>query len=221
MFLKAFGLMMPAAAGGIWAVGGFDRPEYDKAIAQPPALVSAALANFDPVDLSGEGGFSSLPPIRIEKLEDGYRWTLMNGEKVGATLTIELEPVDGGAGTRVVGDVETGDLSGGIAPELALEGAITMLFTAALDAELAAFAAAGDPEKFAKAKERRENTRSAMGAAQLAANPKAIGDTFEQISNDMDAMAAAADYETAVGPNGVNYEAGKPTLDVSRNEDGY
>ena len=142
MFGKAALLLAPVAAGAFYCGGGFDAG-YKREVAGSPAQVMAALQDLDiseqpgspGTDPSRSGGVA--PVFRTEPGPDGISFVVMSGDQVATRMTARLEPLDGGARTRVTALVERGDAPDDRTSPAFRSVGITMgLFTSALDDEL-------------------------------------------------------------------------------------
>jgi hypothetical protein len=142
MLGKAALLLAPMAAGAFYFGGGFDAG-YKREVAGSPAQVMAALQDLDireqpgspGTDPSRSGGVA--PVFRTEPGPDGISFVVMSGDQVATRMTARLEPLDGGARTRVTALVERGDAPDDRTSPAFRSVGITMgLFTSALDDEL-------------------------------------------------------------------------------------
>jgi hypothetical protein len=142
MFLKAFGILAPIAAGAAWALGGFGGG-YSRDVARPPAEVLAAIADLDITaqpgspgsDPGASGGIA--PVFQMERGGDRIVWTVMSGDKVATRMTAFVQPIDGGAGSRVTASVERGDAPDDfVSTAFRSEGLTLGLFSMALEGEL-------------------------------------------------------------------------------------
>jgi hypothetical protein len=142
MSFKAFALLAPVGLGGMWfagAIGG----GYERVVDRPPAQVMAALGDLDVreqpgapgTDPSRSGGVA--PLFRTERTADSISFVVMSGDKVATRMTAHLEPVEGGARTRVTASVERGDAPDDfVSPAFRSHGITLGLFSLALDGEL-------------------------------------------------------------------------------------
>jgi hypothetical protein len=147
MFLKAFGLLVPLAAGGLWAAGAFDRG-YHRDVDRPPEQVMAAL---EEIDVRGEPGAPGTDPaasggveplFRTERTADTVSLVVMSGDKVATRMTAHLQPLDGGRRTRVTASVQRGDAPDDfVSPAFRSKGITLGLFSMALESRLNALTA--------------------------------------------------------------------------------
>jgi hypothetical protein len=143
MFLKAFALLAPVVAGGLWVSGLFAGGAYSRVVDRPPAEVLAALEDLDVrkqpgqpgTDPSASGGVAQV--FVSEHVPDGIAFVVMSGDKVATRMTAHLEPLEGGKRTRVTATVERGDAPDDfVAPAFRSKGVTLTLFSAALEGEL-------------------------------------------------------------------------------------
>jgi hypothetical protein len=142
MSLKAFCLLVPVALGGAW-FGGVLGGGYSRDVDRPPAQVMAALADLDVrgqpgapgTDPSRSGGVR--PLFRTERGENEISFVVMSGDKVATRMIAHLEPLDGGARTRVTAEVRRGDAPDDfVSPAFRSTGTTMGLFAMALEGEL-------------------------------------------------------------------------------------
>jgi hypothetical protein len=143
MFLKAFGLLAPLVAGGLWMAGLFGGSAYSRVVDRPPAEVMAALEELDirkqpgqpGTDPAASGGVA--PVFVTQHVAGGISFVVMSGDKVATRMTAHLEPLDGGKGTRVTASVERRNAPDDfVAPAFRSNGLTMGLFSAALEGEL-------------------------------------------------------------------------------------
>ena len=114
MLLRSLGLFVPLAAGGLWFGGAFDAG-YVREVDKSPAEVIAALEDLDIREQPGSPGTDAsrsggvMPEFRTEKSGDAISFVVMSGDQVATRMTAHVEPIDGGARTRVTATVERGD----------------------------------------------------------------------------------------------------------------
>jgi hypothetical protein len=158
VIIKALGLLAPVAAIGFYLGGAFDAG-YARDVNGSPAQVMAALEDLDVrrqpgspgTDASRSGGVT--PVFRTERNADGISFVVMSGDQVATRMTARLEPLDGGARTRVTALVERGDAPDALtSPAFQSPGLTMALFTSALNDELNALEAppAKSPEECAE-----------------------------------------------------------------------
>lgn len=142
MSLKAFCLLVPVALGGAW-FGGVLGGGYSRDVDRPPAQVMAALADLDirgqpgapGTDPSRSGGVR--PLFRTERGDNEISFLVMSGDKVATRMIAHLEPLDGGARTRVTAEVRRGDAPDDfVSPAFRSTGTTMGLFAMALEGEL-------------------------------------------------------------------------------------
>ena len=142
MSLKAFCLLVPVALGGAW-FGGVLGGGYSRDVDRPPAQVMAALADLDVrgqpgapgTDPSRSGGVR--PLFRTERGGNEISFVVMSGDKVATRMIAHLEPLDGGARTRVTAEVRRGDAPDDfVSPAFRSTGTTMGLFALALEGEL-------------------------------------------------------------------------------------
>ncbi|HET9428633.1 MAG TPA: hypothetical protein VFO69_09770 [Allosphingosinicella sp.] len=143
MSIKAFILVAPLALGGLWASGALGGSTYSRDVDRSPAQVMAALADLDVrgqpgspgTDPAASGGVA--PLFRTERGNNQISLVVMSGDKVATRMTAFLEPLDGGARTRVTAAVERGDAPDDfVSPAFRSEGITLGLFTMAIEGEL-------------------------------------------------------------------------------------
>ncbi|MFN3725071.1 MAG: hypothetical protein ACK4SZ_02075 [Allosphingosinicella sp.] len=142
MFLKSLGLCVPLAAGALYFGGVLDAG-YSRDVAKSPDQVMAALEDLDVrrqpgspgTDPSRSGGVA--PVFRTERTDKAISFVVMSGNEVATRMTAHLEPLDGGARTRVTATVERGTAPDErTSPAFRSEGLTMGLFAAALQDEL-------------------------------------------------------------------------------------
>lgn len=142
MLLKSLGLCVPLAAGALYFGGVFDAG-YSRDVGKSPDQVLAALEDLDVrrqpgspgTDPSRSGGVE--PLFRTERTDKAISFVVMSGNEVATRMTAHLEPLDGGARTRVTATVERGDAPDErTSPAFRSEGLTMGLFASALQDEL-------------------------------------------------------------------------------------
>lgn len=244
MFLKALGILGPLAGGAVWLLGGFGGG-YSRDVGRPPAEVLAAIADLDIAGQPGSPGSDPdasggvAPVFQMERSGDRIVWTVMSGDKVATRMTAFVQPLDGGAGSRVTASVERGDAPDDfVSPAFRSEGITLGLFSMALEGELDGLVApARLSREECQALELRLLEGSGAGTdAEPASLGQAVGGTaknvirlhavegelkrrgcdtrgggeFEPVSDQMSQGSAPP----APGPE-VNLEPGKPMLDLN------
>lgn len=143
MSLKALALLVPLALGGAYYSGVLGGGSYSRDVDRTPAQVMAALADLDVrrepgspgTDPSRAGGVRSL--FRTERGTNEIAFVVMSGDKVATRMIAHLEPLDGGARTRVTAEVERGDAPDDFVSPAFRSTSLTMsLFSMALEDEL-------------------------------------------------------------------------------------
>jgi len=249
MSLKAIGLLAPLALGGIWFSGALGGGVYSRDVDRPPAQVMAALADLDVrgqpgspgTDPSRSGGVQ--PVFRTERGASSISFLVMSGDKVATRMTAFLEPLDGGARTRVTAAVERGDAPDDfVSPAFRSTGITMGLFAMAIEGELNALtlpprkskaecqalerdlleanapAGAGDrPGSLGQAIGGTARTVMILHAVEAELRRSGCdtngGGGFEPVSNVMGNGGAPA---PGPGAGGATFEPGKPMVDVSR-----
>ena len=142
MLLRSLGLFVPLAAGGLWFGGAFDAG-YERVVDKTPAQVLAALEDLDIREQPGSPGTDAsrsggvMPEFRTEQSGDAISFVVMSGDQVATRMTAHVEPIDGGARTRVTAIVERGDAPDErTSPAFRNRGLTMGLFTSAIQDEL-------------------------------------------------------------------------------------
>ena len=142
MLLKSMGMCVPLAASALYLGGAFDRG-YAREVGKSPDQVMAALEDLDVrrqpgspgTDASRSGGVA--PVFRTELTDKAISFVVMSGNEVATRMTAHLEPLDGGARTRVTATVERGTAPDErTSPAFRSEGLTMGLFASALQDEL-------------------------------------------------------------------------------------
>lgn len=129
-------------AVGAYFSGAFDTG-YSRVVQRPPAQVMAALEDLDitaqpgapGTDPSRSGGVK--PLFRLAKGPNAMTWYVMSGDQVATRMTATLEPLNGGAETRVTTSVERGDAPDDrVSPAFRSVGLTKALFSMAVEGEL-------------------------------------------------------------------------------------
>jgi hypothetical protein len=142
MSFKLLSLVVPAGLGALW-YGGALGGGYERIVDRPPAEVMAAIADLDVREQPGSPGTDpsragGVAPLFVtEPGTDRISFLAMSGDKVAVRMTAFLEPIDGGARTRVTAAVERGDAPDDfVSPAFRSEGITSGLFALALESEL-------------------------------------------------------------------------------------
>jgi hypothetical protein len=244
MFLKAFGLAAPVAAGAMYMMGLFGGTGYSRVVDRPPAAVMAALEDLDitrqpgspGTDPAASGGVT--PVFQLSRGADRLTWRVMSGDKVATAMTAVIEPVDGGQRSRVTASVERGDAPDDfVSPAFRSTGITLGLFGMAIESELNQLVAPpkADPAKCQALMDRFTEENMASGFAD---RPGSLGEAMgktAQITMKLQAMEAelrrqGCDTERPEGftavrsemgaaspppVEGVNFAPGKPMVDVT------
>jgi hypothetical protein len=246
MSLKAFVLMAPLALGGLWATGALGSSVYSRDVDRSPAQVMEAIADLDVreqpgspgTDPSASGGVT--PLFRSERTDNSITFFVMSGQQVATKMTAFLEPLDGGARTRVTATVERGDAPDDfVSPAFRSEGITLGLFRLALEGELNELTLPQQRKSVAECEEmmatmlmasapalvsRPENLTQGVGnGAQMVVRLHAIEAELRRQGCDTNQIADGgfAELESAImegDPNAVRFEPGKPMVNVSRRE---
>jgi hypothetical protein len=241
MSFKLMSLVVPAGLGALW-FGGALGGGYERIVDRPPAEVMAALGDLDIREQPGSPGTDparagGVAPLFVTEPGEGrISFLVMSGDKVAVRMTAILEPLDGGARTRVTAAVERGDAPDDfVSPAFRSKGLTTGLFALALETELNEMvapppmgaeacralterllaesgggAASGDPQ----------NLRQAVGATgRTVIRLHAIeGELRRQgcdtSGGDFDAPQSMMGSPPPPPTAGVTFEPGKPMVDV-------
>ena len=247
MSLKAFILVAPLAMGGLWASGALGSSTYSRDVAGSPTQVMEALSDLDVRSQPGSPGTDPTvaggvaPLFRTERTANSISFVVLSGDKVATRMTAFLEPLDGGARTRVTATVERGDAPDDfVSPAFRSEGVTLGLFTMALEGELNQLTG---PQQRSLAEcqqmlqntviansghfnDRPANATEALGnGAQNAMRLHAMEAELRRQGCDPQRVAAQtlANLESRMmeeapeEPGAVRFEPGKPMVDVSRN----
>jgi hypothetical protein len=243
MFIKAFGIVLPVAVGGLYVSGALSGSAYSREVERPPASVMAALEDLDitrqpgapGTDPSASGGV--MPLIRIERGPDRLTWVVMSGDRVATRMTAIVEPTDGGRHSHVTAQVERGDAPDDfVSPAFRSKGITMGLFGMAVEGELNKLVSPPvDPSKCREAVARMEQNGIIAPQDRPANLTQAMGNTAKTIvalnaqeaelrRNGCD-TSGTGKFETPVSAMGeappppaagVSFEPGKPMVDVSR-----
>jgi hypothetical protein len=141
MFGKAFTGLCCVAAPAAYLMTGSGG--IDRTVGASPGDVRSALMDLDirnapgapASDPSRSGGVA--PLFQLTQQGDDMVWTVMSGDKVAVRMIAHLEPVAGGAQTRVTAKVERGDAPDDfVAPAFRSKGLTLGLFSMVLEDEL-------------------------------------------------------------------------------------
>lgn len=129
-------------AAGWWAASSFGG-SYSRVVDRSPSDVASALSDLDIRDQPGAPGTDPtasggiLPTFTVESSPGSVTWFVMSGDKVATRMIAHLEPVDGGAKTKVTAEVVRGDAPDDFVSPAFRSKSVTMgLFSAALEDEL-------------------------------------------------------------------------------------
>lgn len=245
MFLKAFGILAPLAGGAVWFMGGLGGA-YSRDVGRPPAEVIAAIADLDITaqpgapgsDPKASGGVA--PVFQVEPGGDRVVWTVMSGDKVATRMTAFVQPLDGGARSRVTVDVERGDAPDDfVSPAFRSEGVTRGLFTMALEGEIDRLVA---PARLSREECQELEVRLLEGSGagtdgEPASLGQAVGGTAKNVMRlhaveaelrrrGCDTSGGGRDFEAvsdemsqggiAAGPEpGVDHRPGRPMVDLN------
>ena len=198
-------------------------------------------------DPSRAGGVT--PVFLLERTAQSMTWKVMSGRQVATSMTVTFEPLDGGKRTRVTAEVERGDASDDfVSPAFRSEGLTLALFSMAVEGELNELTRpAADPAKCRELMERFEGGAFAsVGEGRPSSLKEAVGSTAatglrlgafeaELRRNGCDTDSPAGEFtpvesmmgrpsgmEPSSGPDpDVNFEAGKPMVDVRANRPAF
>jgi hypothetical protein len=243
MSLKLVTFLLPAGLGALW-FGGALGGGYERIVDRPPAEVMAALGDLDVrrqpgspgTDASRAGGVA---PVFVTEPGDGrIDFVVMSGDKVATRMTAFLEPVDGGARTRVTAAVARGDAPDDfVSPAFRSHGITLGLFTLALEDELnalaapaslgaeacrallerlmaqneAGFEAGGDPKSITEAVGSTSRTMIRLHAIEAELRRQGCDTRSRPFEAPVSMMGPAP----AAPPPGVSFEPGRPMVDVS------
>lgn len=246
--LKGFGFLGTVAIGGL-AFSGMAGGSYSREVDRPMPEVMAALEDLDIREQPGQPGTDPsrsggiMPLFLLERSADSMTWKVMSGDKVATSMTVFLEPIDGGRRTLVTTDVERGDAPDDfVSPAFRSEGLTFSLFSMAVEAELNELTLpSGDPATCRELIERFESGAFASADAQPGDLSSAMGQTAgtaiklhafeaELRRNGCNTDRPAGEFrpvmsEMTVGPNplasgpssresDVSFEAGKPMVNL-------
>ena len=143
MFGKAFVSLCAVAAPAAYFMGVFGGGGIDRVVGASPAEVREGLKDLDirnapgapASDPSRSGGVA--PVFQLTQEGDDMVWTVMSGKDVAVRMIAHLEPVEGGAKTRVTAEVERGEAPDDyVAPAFRSTGITLGLFSMVLEDEL-------------------------------------------------------------------------------------
>jgi hypothetical protein len=241
MSLKGLILLVPLAMGG-WYVASGSGGSFSREVDRTPAQVAEAIADLDirrqpgtpGADPSASGGVR--PTFRTERTEDGISFVVWSGDQVATRMIAHLEPLDGGRRTRITAKVERGDAPDEIvSPAFRSTGITLGLFTAALGDELDDLLS---PPRRSRAECQQLEERLLTANAPANGNPIATirtvtlvgrelrrqgcdtraraNEPFAPMSNEMgDPPSHAPSPAVRTSRDGVNFEPGRPMVDVS------
>ena len=197
-------------------------------------------------DPTRSGGVA--PTFLLSQQGNDMVWTVMSGADVAVRMTAHLEPVDGGKRTKVTASVERGNAPDDfVAPAFRSAGLTLGLFGIVLDSELDELVAppAADSatcqqimDEFAMGNladadlQTRDSlsdafgdtAKTAMKLGHLESRLKAAGcptnsagEDFRPVSNEMAMGRSGGDPSQG----NIQFEPGKPMIDVSKDSRGY
>ncbi len=225
-------------SGGAYFGGAFGGGGYERVVGASPVEVRAALQDLDIRDAPGEPGSDPsrsggvAPLFELTEQGNDMVWTVKSGNDVAIRMIAHLEPLDGGAKTRVTTSVERGDAPDDfVSPAFRSVGITSGLFRMVLEDQLDDLTRPPGPgeeacrelsEKLLEANapppERQIGfagvARTAMTLNAVEGRLKAAGcDTgfhkFREVSNEMGAADTSPPAVT-----GVQFDPGKPMIDV-------
>ena len=143
MFGRAFIILSAVAVPAAYSLGMFGGGGIDRVVGASPDQIRAALTDLDirkapgapATDPSRSGGVE--PVFHLTQEGDDMVWTVMSGKDIAVRMIAHLEPVDGGAKTRVTAHVERGNAPDDfVAPAFRSKGITLGLFSIVLEDEL-------------------------------------------------------------------------------------
>lgn len=143
MFGKAFITLCGVAVPTAYFMGAFGGGGIDRTVAATPAEVRTALTDLDIRNAPGEPATDSSrsggvePLFQLTQEGNDMVWTVMSGKDVAVRMIAHLEPIDGGAKTRVTAEVQRGNAPDDfVAPAFRSKGTTLGLFSIVLEDEL-------------------------------------------------------------------------------------
>jgi len=228
--------------GGMWFTGVIGSSVYSRDVDRSPAQVMRALADLDITAQPGEPGTDPArsggvrPLFRTERGENEISFLVMSGDKVATRMTAHLEPLDEGRRTRVTASVERGDAPDDfVSPAFRSWGVTMGLFAMALEGELNELVAPprksrAECQRLAEglllANAPRSGERSMAQGARTIMSVNAVASELRRQGCPLD--SGGEDFQppsqlmgSGGSPGGgrggeVNFEAGRPMVDVSR-----
>jgi len=227
MHWKRLSLAVLAAAGAMLAAGCGEGDSFVKDINQPVAVVASAIQDLDvrrlPHTTAEVGKDARLPEIRALRTADGFTWSVMSGGQAALVMTATLEPINGGAATRVTGRVAKGEASQAeaILPLFRDPDAMGRLFSVALERELGDYIPRSERSLLSLAERpygAAAGTRGAAlaeGMATVAAVRRGGGGIGEGPGDFGPAMSRMGEERTG-GDANVSFAPGQPMVDAKR-----
>jgi hypothetical protein len=145
MVMKVLVYLASPITLAVMVIGGMRiDDEFDRDIAQPPAVVTAALESVDVVNQPHaqkalrEAREKRVPEILVQRDSDGLSWFVMSGGKSVLRMKAELRPSADGASTHVSTEVEAGEVEAGpdVPPLFASRSEVEPLFAIAVERAL-------------------------------------------------------------------------------------
>ena len=245
MFGKAFITLCGVAVPTAYFMGAFGGGGIDRTVAASPAEVRSALMDLDirkapgepATDPSRSGGVE--PLFQLTQEGNDMVWTVMSGKDVAVRMIAHLEPVEGGAKTRVTAEVQRGNAPDDfVAPAFRSKGITLGLFSVVLEDELDDLVRPKTGITKAECQELAEKlmaanapeggyqtgfagvARTAMTLSAVEQELKAKGcdtgfnDDFEEPTEHLK-EGSGAPIPVARDQNDVNFKPGKPMVDLS------
>lgn len=130
-------------SAGAYFGGGLGGGDYARIVGAPPAEVRAALMDLDIREAPGEPGTDPsrsggiAPAFELTEQGNDMVWTVKSGADVAVRLIAHLEPIEGGAKTRVTTSVERGNAPDDfVAPAFRSTSVTSGLFAMVLEDQL-------------------------------------------------------------------------------------
>jgi hypothetical protein len=227
MHWKRASLAVLAAAGAMLAAGCGGGDNFVRDINQPVAVVAAAIEDLDvrrlPHTRAEVGKDAHLPEIRALRTADGFTWSVMSGEEAVLVMSATLEPINGGAATRVKGRVAKGEASQAeaVLPLFRDPAAMGRLFAVGLERELGDYIPRSERSLFSLAERPygsaagQRNEALAQGFATVVAVHRGGGEIGEGPGDFRPPVSKMGEARTGGDPN-VSFKAGKPMVDAKR-----
>lgn len=245
MFIKAFVSLCAVAVPAAYFMGGFGGGGIDRTVAASPDQVREALMDLDirkapgapASDPSRSGGVA--PVFQLTQEGSDMVWTVMSGKDVAVRMVAHLEPVEGGAKTRVTAKVQRGNAPDDfVAPAFRSTGLTLGLFSMVLEDELDDLVrpAALSDEECRELSEQLlltnapppdkqtgfagiARTAMTLSAVEKELERKGCDTGFKREFQDVKSEMTMDDQGPSPGsssPSVENYDPSKPSVDVSR-----